>query len=630
MLELLWLIPALPLASAVLLALGGSRLSRSGVAWLGCASVGLSAAATLSMLWTFLAAPPEGHVYRQVLWNWMEVGGLRPEIAFYLDALSLVMCSVVTCVGFLIHVYSAEFMAGDEAYSRFFAYMNLFVAAMVILLLGDNLLLLYLGWEGVGVCSYLLIGFWYQEPGNGLAARKAFIVTRAGDVAMAIGLFVIFTQLGSLQIQELMQRAAAQWPVGSGYALAAGLLLLGGAVGKSAQLPLQTWLPDAMAGPTPTSALIHAATMVTAGVYLIARTHVIFELAPQAQAAVAVVGAATLLVAGFSALTQHDIKRVLAYSTVSQIGYMFLALGTGAWAAALFHFMTHAFFKALLFLAAGVVIQALHHEHNMFKMGGLRKKLPIAYGAFLVGGSALAGLPLVTAGFYSKDLILWSVVSSPQGGVWLWAAGLIGALITSLYSYRLIFLVFHGEIKTPAGHGPGLGMKLPLAVLMALSAIGGFVNLPPGLGDMPAFSSFMASALPGAAEPHHGPIGEAASMLAAMAAFGLGLGTAYLFYLRRPEWADSAASKGLGKGLHSFWLSGWGFDWLYDRLFVRPLLWAARVNQRDFVDAVYAAIAAAAEALHRALSMSETGQVRWYAAGIAAGSIAIVAVVLLL
>jgi NADH-quinone oxidoreductase subunit L len=374
----------------------------------------------------------------------MDVGGLRPAIGFYLDALSLVMILVVTCVGFLIHVYSSEFMIEDDAYSRFFAYMNLFVASMLVLLLGDNLVLLYLGWEGVGLCSYLLIGFWYQDPANGLAARKAFLVTRVGDVAMAIGLFVLFTQLGTLDIQELMHRAAEQWPAGSGYAVAAAALLLGGAVGKSAQLPLQTWLPDAMAGPTPTSALIHAATMVTAGVYLIARTNVLFALAPDVQLAVAVVGAVTLLVAGLSALTQYDIKRVLAYSTVSQIGYMFLALGVGAWSAAMFHFMTHAFFKALLFLAAGVVIHALHHEHNMFKMGGLRKELPVAFWAFAIGGSALAGLPLITAGFYSKDLILWLAWSSDKGSPWLWGAGMLGALLTAAYTYRLIFLVFFG------------------------------------------------------------------------------------------------------------------------------------------------------------------------------------------
>ena len=293
--------------------------------------------------------------------------------------------------------------------------MNLFVASMITLLLADNLLLLYLGWEGVGLCSYLLIGFWYRDPANGRAARKAFIVTRVGDTAMLVGLFLLFTSLGTLQIQDLMQRASEQWHSGSTYAVAAALLLLGGAVGKSAQLPLQVWLPDAMAGPTPTSALLHAATMVTAGVYLIARTHVLFSLAPAAQTAVAVVGAGTLLLAGFSALTQHDIKRVLAYSTVSQIGYMFLALGVGAWQAAMFHFVTHAFFKALLFLGAGVIINALDEEHSMFRMGGLRKELPVAFWTFLIAGCSLAGLPFITAGFFSKDLIIWNAWSAPTG-----------------------------------------------------------------------------------------------------------------------------------------------------------------------------------------------------------------------
>ena len=274
------------------------------------------------------------------------------------------------------------------------------------------------------MCSYLLIGFWYRDPANGRAARKAFIVTRVGDTAMLLGLFLLFTRLGTLQIQDLMQRASEQWPVGIHVMrLTAALLLLGGAVGKSAQLPLQVWLPDAMAGPTPTSALLHAATMVTAGVYLIARTHVLFSLAPSAQFAVAIVGAATLLLAGFSALTQHDIKRVLAYSTVSQIGYMFLALGVGAWQAAIFHFMTHAFFKALLFLGAGVIINALHDEHSIFRMGGLRKELPVAFWTFLIAGCSLAGLPFITAGFFSKDLIIWQAWSAQQGHPGLWIAG---------------------------------------------------------------------------------------------------------------------------------------------------------------------------------------------------------------
>ena len=372
MLRLLWLIPALPFAGFLALALAGRSLPRKWAAFAGVGSVGLSALLAVIVAAEFIGSPPPGNAYVQTLWTWMSVGGFRPEIAFRLDALSLTMVVVVAFVGFLIHLYSSEFMAGEEGYSRFFAYMNLFVGSMLTLVLADNLLLLYLGWEGVGLCSYLLIGFWYKEPYNGYAARKAFVVTRVGDTAFGIGLFLLFNGLGTLRIQELMLRAVQQWGSGSGMATAAAALLLGGALGKSAQLPLQTWLPDAMAGPTPVSALIHAATMVTAGVYLIARTNILFALAPHVQTAVAVIGAATLLIAGFSALAQRDIKRVLAYSTISQIGYMFLALGVGAWSAAIFHFMTHAFFKALLFLAAGSVILSLDHEHDMFRMGGLR------------------------------------------------------------------------------------------------------------------------------------------------------------------------------------------------------------------------------------------------------------------
>ena len=446
MLELLWLIPALPYAGFVVLAVAGGRLSRPVAASLGVISVGLSAAVALLVGIEFIWFWP-GNTYVQLLWTWIAVGRFTPAIGFYLDALSLVMILVVTVVGFLILLYSTGFMIRSEGYSRFFAYMNLFVGSMLTLVMADNLLLLYLGWEGVGLCSYLLIGFWYSDPANGRAAIKAFVVTRVGDASMAVGLFLIFVSLGTLQIQEIMQKAEIQWAVGSGIAIAASALLLGGALGKSAQLPLQTWLPDAMAGPTPVSALIHAATMVTAGVYLIARTHVLFTLAPPVLTAVAVIGAITLLIAGVSALTQRDIKRVLAYSTMSQVGYMFLALGVGAWSAAIFHFVTHACFKALLFLAAGVVIQGLDEEHDMFKMGGLRRVIPGTFWAFLVGAASLSALPIVTAGFYSKDLILMEAWSSQNGSGWLWLAGLIGALLTSLYAFRMVFLTFFGKAR---------------------------------------------------------------------------------------------------------------------------------------------------------------------------------------
>jgi NADH-quinone oxidoreductase subunit L len=621
MLELLWLVPAIPFAGALVLAVLGARMSDRTVTMVGVGTVAASAFISILIAAEFLSSLPASGMYTQTLWTWIDVGSFRPQIAFYLDALSLVMMLVVTFVSFLIHLYSAEFMRNDDGYSRFFAYMNLFVACMVTLLLADNLLLLYLGWEGVGLCSYLLIGFWYQDPVNGLAGRKAFIVTRVGDTAMAIGLFLLFHSLGTLRIQDLLHAAQVQWSTGSAYAIAAAALLLGGAVGKSAQLPLQTWLPDAMAGPTPTSALIHAATMVTAGVYLIARTHVLFELAPPVQFAVAAIGAATLLVAGFSALTQNDIKRVLAYSTVSQIGYMFLALGVGAWGAAIFHFMTHAFFKALLFLAAGIIIESLHHEHNIFRMGGLRKELPVAFWTFLIAGCSLAGLPLITAGYYSKDLILWSAGSSAAGSTGLWAAGIAGVVLTSMYTFRLIFLVFFGPVRTPVSRRPGLAMTIPVCVLAVLSIVGGLDKAP--------FSRFIATALPILPEAV-GSITETLSSIVAALAFLCGLLGAWFVYQRNPALATAIVENPVGRLLHRFWFSDWGMDWLYDRLFVRPVVWIARVNKADVVDSIYVGLANLATVCYRVLSLTETGKLRWYAAWIAGGTVAFVAIVMFL
>jgi len=449
-----------------------------------------------------------------------------------------------------------------------------------------------------------------------------------GDTAFAIGLFLLFTHLGTLDIQELMRRASEQWSAGSSLAIAASALLLGGAVGKSAQLPLQTWLPDAMAGPTPTSALIHAATMVTAGVYLIARTHVLFSLAPPAQFAVAVVGAATLLLAGCSALVQRDIKRILAYSTISQIGYMFLALGVGAWSAAIFHLMTHAFFKALLFLAAGVVIPALHHEHDIFKMGGLRRDLPYAFWGFVIGGSALAGLPLITAGFYSKDLILWHTWSSPQGGIALWIAGMTGVFLTSLYIYRVIFLVFYGQKKIEVSHRPGWRIKLPVVALSFLSIAGGFVNLPRALGNVTAFTDLLHTALPEALEVNKAGMTEGLSEGLAAIPFGCGLIAAYVLFLRRRSISNALGSSSAGRAIHRFWFADWGMDWLYDRAFVRPVIWFSTVNRSDFMDAFYNGVAVLTELSWRALRATESGRVRWYAAWITAGTVIFVAIAL--
>jgi NADH-quinone oxidoreductase subunit L len=618
----LWLIPGLPFVSAALLILFGSRLPRRAVAAVGVGSIGLSALTTILVASSFWSAPPAGNSYTQVLWTWINVAGFQPQIGLYLDALSLLMILVVTCVGFLIHIYSAEFMIEDPGYSRFFAYMNLFVASMITLLLGNNLLLLLLGWEGVGLCSYLLIGFWYQDPKNGRAARKAFIVTRVGDSAMMLALFLLFTRLGTLQIQDLMQRASQQWQSGSTYAVAAALLLLGGAVGKSAQLPLQVWLPDAMAGPTPTSALIHAATMVTAGVYLIARTHVLFSLAPTAQLAVAIVGAATLLLAGFSALTQHDIKRILAYSTVSQIGYMFLALGVGAWQAAMFHFLTHAFFKALLFLGAGVIIESLHDEHSIFRMGGLRKEMPVVFWTFLAGGCALAGLPFLTSGFFSKDLIIWDTWSAQGGRPAFWIIGMAGALLTSLYTFRLIFRVFFGPLGTPVTKRFGYAMKGPLMILALLAVVAGYAK-EPVLG-------FLRSALPSTVEVAGGGLTETGSEALAGALFVIGFYLAYVFHFQRRSLADSLVANPVGRALHQWWFAGWGFDWIYDKAFVQPFVWLANVNKDDFVDAFYTGVARLTDLCYRGLSSTQTGRVRWYVTGMAAGSVLFIAMVLYL
>jgi NADH-quinone oxidoreductase subunit L len=624
MLNLLALIPASPLLGFVILFVTAGLLPKRWITAIGVGSVGIATILALIVMFTFLNAPTP---YTQIVWTWIAVSSFTPHVGFYLDALSGLMMLVIAFVSFLIHLYSAEFMSADEGYSRYFAYMNLFVASMLVLILADNLLFLYLGWEGVGLCSYLLIGFWYRDSANGLAARKAFVVTRVGDTAMAIGIFVLFTNLGTLDIQPLMRQAVAHWPVGSVLPIAAAALLLGGALGKSAQLPLQTWLPDAMAGPTPVSALIHAATMVTAGVYLIARTHVLYDLAPPVHTAVAVIGALTLLLAGFSALNQTDLKRILAYSTISQIGYMFLALGVGAWSAAIFHFMTHAFFKALLFLSAGVVVQRLGEEHDIFRMGGLRERLPLAFWSFLIGSISLAALPLIDAGFYSKDLILWEAWSDGALGPWLWSAGLIGALLTAIYIFRAVFVVFFGPVGLEPSGPTGWRIAIPLVVLSILALVAGFVEIPPYLGNVPAFSRLMQSALP--APPTtvsaRSSLEIILSAIAAVVAI-LGAGIAYISFRRRPAFLEALVQSPASLALQHFWETDWGFDWLYDRALVRPFLWISRIDQGDVIDRFYSGLASLSRVAYQQLSESETGRVRRYAAGITAGSVVLIAI----
>lgn len=624
--ELLWLIPALPLMGALILTVTRGNLPRAIAGSVGAGSVGLAALLTIIIGLDFIAG--DHQPIHQVLWTWIEVGGFSPGVALYLDSLSVVFIFVITFVGFLIHIYSLGFMADDEGFSRFFTFLNLFVCSMLILVLADNLVLMYLGWEGVGLCSYLLIGFWYQEEQNGYAARKAFIVTRVGDTAMAIGLFMLFSTLGTLNIQDILTQAPQTWAVGSQTVVAIAFLLLGGAVGKSAQLPLQTWLPDAMAGPSPVSALIHAATMVTAGVYLIARMHVVFELAPTAQLWVGIIGAITLLIAGFSALTQYDLKRVLAYSTISQIGYMFLALGIGAWSSGIFHFMIHAFFKALLFLAGGAVIMVLHHEHDMFKMGGLKNKLPVIYWTFLIGAASLAALPFITAGFYSKDQILWLAWAGEKGNIWFYLAALIGAFITAIYTFRMVFLTFFGEEKTHVGHPVGSLMTVPLIILAVLSLVGGFIDLPHNMGHVTLFSDFLTPVLPAVGlrpgvESYEWLMQGIAAVLCLV-----GIYVAYFFYMKREDLRVEI--KEATYQLNRFWFSGWGFDALYDIVFVQPYVYLCRINKRDVLDRIYDGMVSGANFFNGIFAKSQSGIMRWYIMGIVIGAVLILSLGLIL
>lgn len=616
MLDLIWLLPTFPALGFLILVLSSGNLPKRLVAVIGAGSIGLSFVVAALCAMQFLNSG-EDHFVRET-WTWMAVGGFNPGFTFYLDGLSTVMMLVITGVGFLIHVYATGYMADDPSYSRFFSYMNLFVAAMLMLVLGDNLVVLYLGWEGVGLCSYLLIGFWYTNPANGYAARKAFVVTRVGDTSMAIGLFLLFAHFGTLNIQELMHAAESEWAVGDSLPAIAALLLLGGAVGKSAQLPLQTWLPDAMAGPTPISALIHAATMVTAGVYLIARTHILFELAPNVQLLVAWIGLITLLMAGFTAMTQSDIKRILAFSTVSQIGYMFLGLGVGAWSAAIFHLMTHAFFKALLFLGAGSVILAMHHEQDIFKMGALRKVLPFSFACFMIGSLALTAFPF-TSGFFSKDEILLAALELEGPGTILWLGGVIGAFFTGIYTFRLMFIVFFGENRGHHCEGEygGMNMKAPLVVLMLLSLVGGFIHVPVDA----VFSHGEVH------EEHHASLLVEGFMILVPL---IGIGIAYLFYGSKTLSIEKLMSSSFAQTLHRFWNSGWGMDWLYDRLFVFPFIWLARINAKDIIDLFYGLIVDINQTAHRMIVRSQTGSLRWYALSLATGLVLIITMGVLL
>jgi NADH-quinone oxidoreductase subunit L len=560
---LILLIPVFPLVAVLLNGLLGSRYSHDIAGRIACSSVGLSFAAALAV---FADQLQTGAVREVVAYRWIFGGDLNINLAFLIDPLSCIMLLVVTGVGFLIHLYSVGYMHGEEGFTRFFTYMNLFMVSMLLLVMGNNYVVLFIGWEGVGLCSYLLIGYYYDKVSAAKAATKAFVVNRIGDAGFLLAIFLVYYNFGTLDYTQVFAHAGQLSPK---MATAIALCLLVGAVGKSAQLPLYTWLPDAMEGPTPVSALIHAATMVTAGVYMIVRNHAIYDLSPAAMTTVAVVGGTTALFAATIGLVQTDIKRVLAYSTVSQLGYMFLGCGIGAYAAAIFHLMTHAFFKALLFLSAGSVIHALGGEQDIRKMGGLKGKIPWTHAVFLIGTLAIAGIfPL--AGFWSKDEIMAHAFVHHH--YILYAMAAIGALLTSFYMFRLTYLTFYGRSRMDHHteehvHESPMIMIGPLVVLAGLSVVGGFPGVPPENGW---FHHFLhPSVAAGVAEEHGVSLGLVVSLMGVATVIALaGWGLAHYLYSVRPEAANQLAGK--APAAYTTLLNKYYVDELYDLLFVEP------------------------------------------------------------
>jgi NADH-quinone oxidoreductase subunit L len=634
MLRNLWLIPLLPLLGSAINGLWRRNLSETSVGYIACGAVGLSFLCSLIAFVALFSLPPEGRAVEVVVYQWVTSGDFQAAMGFLLDPLSAVMILVVTGVGFLIHIYSIGYMHDDAGFQRYFAYLNLFVFAMLLLVLGNNFLLLFLGWEGVGLCSYLLIGFWFTRQAAVDAGKKAFIVNRVGDFGFTLGIFLIFVTFGSIQFSEVFSRAASQLVPGSAVATAIALLLFVGATGKSAQIPLYVWLPDAMEGPTPVSALIHAATMVTAGVYMVARCSVLYLLAPTAMVVVVIIGLLTALLAASTALVQNDIKRVLAYSTISQLGYMFVACGVGAFTAGMFHLATHACFKALLFLAAGSVIHALSGEQDIRRMGGLKAHMPITYMTFVIAALAIAGV-FPFAGFFSKDAILWAALTEGHFLVWLIAA--LAAVMTSFYMFRLVFLVFHRPSHASEGmlhqpHEAPSTMRLPLLLLAGLSTVAGFLGIPifEGANLMQSYLApvFTRYPLPPEAFGHglHRPGLELLMLIISLALAIAGILLAMYMYL-----IDTTLPQRLSaqfQRLYRVVLEKYYVDELYDRLVVEPMKHAAGWLWAEVdMGIVDGTVNQAGEFVRRDsmwLSRVQSGFVRNYALSIFLGTVVVI------
>jgi NADH-quinone oxidoreductase subunit L len=603
----LTLIALLPLLGFLVNGLLGNRLGKTFVTLVGC---GLPLAAFGLTVAAFIELQSGGQPIVEIAYTWALIGKTNLEIAFYFDRLTAVMTLVVTGVGSLIHIYSTGYMHEDKSYARYFAYLNLFLFFMLLLVLGRSLLVLFVGWEGVGLASYLLIGFWFEDPEKAAAGKKAFIANRIGDAGFLLGMFAIYVLLGTLDMDRINAAYAAPTPALLGMASVIGVLLFIGACGKSAQIPLYVWLPDAMAGPTPVSALIHAATMVTAGVYLVARMNGIFVHAPEASALVAFIGVATAFFAATIATVQTDIKKVLAYSTISQLGLMFVAAGVGAYAVAIFHVVTHAFFKACLFLGAGSVIHAMSGEQDVRKMGGLAKKIPITFATFAIATAAIAGIPPL-AGFFSKDEILWFAFASPGGGSpLLWAVASLTALLTSYYMFRLLWLTFFGKSRMSHEvehhvHESPLSMTGVLMLLALLSAVGGFIAVPhflEGQWPLPAIAESM----------HH----YEKTLIGIAVAIGFaGLALAWLFF--GGDGQRAARLKSSLEPLHKLLTNKYYIDELYDRILNRPLLWLSDkvflgLGDRRLLDGTLNGLAALAVRAAGRLGRIQTGSLNLY------------------
>ncbi|WP_394346880.1 NADH-quinone oxidoreductase subunit L [Pedobacter nototheniae] len=610
--QLIWLVPLLPFLGFVINGLGRNSLSKGLVGVIGS---GVILASFIISLFIFFSLNGDAQKSHEVfLFDWISAGKLHIPLSFLVDPLSSIMLLIITGIGFLIHLYSTSYMHDDAGFGKFFSYLNLFVFFMLLLVLGSNYIVMFIGWEGVGLCSYLLIGFWYTNSAYASAAKKAFVMNRIGDLGFLLGVFLIFNTFGSVEFAKVFPLAANMMPGKETLTLITILLFIG-ACGKSAQLPLFTWLPDAMAGPTPVSALIHAATMVTAGIYMIARSSVLFDLAPLTQNIIAIIGTATALIAAIIALTQTDIKKVLAYSTVSQLGYMFLGLGVGAYTGSFFHVLTHAFFKALLFLGAGSVIHAMHHEQDMRHMGGLRKKLPVTFLTMMIGTIAIAGLPPFS-GFFSKDEIL---ANAYQHNKVLWAIGLFTAFLTAFYMFRMMFLTFSGKYRGTHHaeshiHESPKAMTIPLIILAVLAAIGGVINIPHVFGG----NEWLAHWLSGAKVSQH-ELGldhateyalMGVSVLAALAATIY----AYSKYVKGAHVpvADEAPRSALAKlSYNKFYL-----DEVYDFLITKPLdalsKFFYRILDNKVIDGIVNGLGWSTSEASKGIRLLQSGNVGFY------------------